>query len=94
MALFRHVVQIEPDAIATLANFSDGDARAALNALENVVKSKTRNSSISGFEDEDVSVITVADVKDAMLKSHLQYDRNGKSTSIRNFFCLFVLWIE
>ena len=63
--------------MATLANLCDGDARAALNNIEHILKSKippgdeSRNS-VSSIR------ITVDDVKDGMLRSHLQYDRTGK----------------
>ena len=63
--------------MTALANLCDGDARAALNNIEHVLKSKIppgdelRNSFSS-------ITITVDDVKDGMLRSHLQYDRTGK----------------
>ncbi len=90
----RPVACVEEDAIVTLASLCDGDARAALNNLETAVKSKVTEAEVSAatkykptnFEsahrvdnkDGTTIVITVKDVKDAMLEPHLQYDRNGK----------------
>ena len=73
---YRSGATIEEDAVTTLANLCDGDARAALNNIEHILKSK-----ISPDDELRRSVsaitITVDDVKDGMLRSHLQYDRTG-----------------
>ena len=75
----RPVATIEEDAITTLANFCDGDARSALNNLESVTRAKiTANDELKPGQSEPV-LITVDDVKDGMLHSHLQYDRTGES---------------
>ncbi|SAM09442.1 hypothetical protein [Absidia glauca] len=58
----------EKEAISFLANYSDGDARNALNTLEialSTLESKT-------------STLKVETIKGAFQKSHLLYDRNGE----------------
>ncbi|KAI9306179.1 DNA polymerase III, clamp loader complex, gamma/delta/delta subunit [Cunninghamella echinulata] len=66
--LISQLDQSEKDAIIFLANFSDGDARSALNTLEialNTLPSKQ-------------SLLNVDSIKGAFQKSHLLYDRNGE----------------
>ncbi|ORX47148.1 P-loop containing nucleoside triphosphate hydrolase protein [Hesseltinella vesiculosa] len=58
----------EKEALAFLANFSDGDARSALNTLEIALNAlDTKEDALS----KDA-------VKNAFQKSHLLYDRNGE----------------
>lgn len=57
-------IKINQEAIETLANLSNGDARTALNVLEYAC-SINKN-------------ITKKEIKDAFQKSHLLYDRNGE----------------
>ncbi|ORZ18895.1 ATPase WRNIP1 [Absidia repens] len=58
----------EKDAISFLANYSDGDARNALNTLEIALSTLPSKAS-------DLKVETI---KGAFQKSHLLYDRNGE----------------
>ncbi|CAO3638239.1 unnamed protein product [Cunninghamella blakesleeana] len=58
----------ENDAITFLANFSDGDARNALNTLEIALDTLPTKQSLLNTES----------IKSAFQKSHLLYDRNGE----------------
>ncbi|KAI8092978.1 DNA polymerase III, clamp loader complex, gamma/delta/delta subunit [Halteromyces radiatus] len=58
----------EKEAISFLANFSDGDARNALNTMEIALSSLPSKK----------TVLKVETIKGAFQKSHLLYDRNGE----------------
>ncbi|KAI8067929.1 DNA polymerase III, clamp loader complex, gamma/delta/delta subunit, partial [Gongronella butleri] len=60
--------EAERDALTFLANFSDGDARSALNTLEIALNALATKQ----------ETLTVASIKGAFQKSHLLYDRNGE----------------
>jgi len=64
-------VDAADDAIGYLANFANGDARTALNALELA-------ASISPVNAEGVHVITLAQVEEAVQQRALLYDKNGE----------------
>lgn len=59
-------LDIDPEVIEILANFSNGDARSALNTLELAVKTSQGKP------------ITPEIIKTALAKSHLNYDKNGE----------------
>ena len=64
-------IEIEGEILEYLANFSDGDARVALNALEFAVKSQ--KSLKNGFIKLDKEII-----KESLQKTHLLYDKAGE----------------
>ncbi|KAK2187700.1 hypothetical protein NP493_156g00004 [Ridgeia piscesae] len=53
----------------TLAHLCDGDARVALNSLQNAVESARARSG---------HMISMEDVKEGLQRSHVQYDRAGE----------------
>jgi len=53
----------------TLAHLCDGDARVALNSLQNAVESARARSG---------HMISMEDVKEGLQRSHVQYDRAGQ----------------
>ncbi len=57
-------LQIKKDIIKFIANFSNGDARSALNTLEAAAGQKNN--------------ITIESIKQILQKSHLLYDKNGE----------------
>jgi len=61
-------VKIDDDAVAFLANYANGDARAALNLLDNTVRlyAPTNNP------------ITVNDLRETLQSKHLRYDKSGE----------------
>ena len=61
-------VSINDDAIAFLSNYANGDARAALNLLDNTVRlyAPTDNP------------ITVEDLRETLQSKHLRYDKSGE----------------
>ncbi|XP_064640661.1 ATPase WRNIP1-like [Lineus longissimus] len=81
-----NVLTVEQDALRYLAAMSDGDARIALNGLETIVQSKMVRSSFkcrTGAQGPDGDcgdsvVLTVADIKEGLQRSHVQYDRAGE----------------
>ncbi|MCA9390615.1 replication-associated recombination protein A [candidate division WWE3 bacterium] len=64
------MIDLDDDALQFLAEFANGDARTALNVLELSVllKSEETNNAIK---------ISIEDIKEAMQKTYLQYDRQG-----------------
>ena len=77
MDFFHSVTYVEEEALNMLSFLCDGDARSALNGLETAVRSK--KDVISGDKE---TVVTVNDVKEALQRSHVQYDRNGNYSQI------------
>ncbi len=61
-------LRIETEAIATLADFSNGDARMALNTLEACLEDAKRTK----------KEITKENIKEVLQKTHLLYDKNGE----------------
>jgi putative ATPase len=64
-------LKIDPDALAFLADRANGDARAALNALETAVLIGSRN-------DQEIAV-SIENATEALQKRLLSYDRQGDS---------------
>lgn len=71
---------IESEAIETLIALSDGDARCALNALEFVINAKL----VADNRHIKSHVITDADIKNGLVRSHIVYDRTGMSHTVSN----------
>ncbi|PIT87155.1 MAG: AAA family ATPase [Candidatus Magasanikbacteria bacterium CG10_big_fil_rev_8_21_14_0_10_40_10] len=63
--------EIDKQAIEQLASLAGGDARVALNGLELAVKAKV------GQNKKKIK-ITLADIKEALQKTHLIFDKNGE----------------
>ncbi len=59
-------IDIEPDAIGFLANYANGDARAALNLLENAARLYS------------ASAITADHLRETLQSKHLRYDKTGE----------------
>jgi len=64
-------IELDSEAEKLLINLPDGDARAALNALEVAVDSSTTT------DDDNVLKLSATEIKEAFQKSHLLYDRAG-----------------
>lgn len=62
---------VESGVVDLISQMCDGDARCALNSLQNLVDSK------SSVDTDDVTVVTVDDAREALQRSHVQYDRLG-----------------
>lgn len=65
-------IEIKNEAIELLADLSGGDARVALNGLELSFKSKVQKSIKSKI------VIDVDDIKEALQRTHLVFDKKGE----------------
>ncbi len=59
-------LEIEPDAVAFLANYANGDARAALNLLENAARLYRTER------------ITAEHLRETLQSKHLRYDKSGE----------------
>ncbi len=59
-------IDIDEDAVAFLANYANGDARAALNLLENAARLYR------------ASAITVDHLRETLQSKHLRYDKTGE----------------
>ena len=59
-------LEIEPDAVAFLANYANGDARAALNLLENAARLYRAER------------ITAEHLRETLQSKHLRYDKSGE----------------
>ena len=69
--LGEYHLKISPEALEYIAHFSDGDARTALNTIEFAVFSIPP-------DDKDRRTISVSQVKEAMQKKALLYDKSGE----------------
>lgn len=65
-------IDIANDTLELLAGLSSGDARAALNGLELAVKSK------KGKGEREKKIITKEDIKEALQRTHLVFDKKGE----------------
>jgi putative ATPase len=72
----RHLA-VHDDALAYLANYANGDARAALNALE-LAASITAPADESAAGDESAGTLTLKTVEDAVQQRALLYDKAGE----------------
>lgn len=61
-------LKITDDAIAFLSNYANGDARAALNLLDNSARLYSANG----------STITVENLRETLQSKHLRYDKTGE----------------
>jgi putative ATPase len=71
-------ITVEPEALVFLAEVANGDARTALSVLEYAVKAA---GSMGGGESGSAEVrcgVTVPQVKEALQKTHLLYDKGGE----------------
>ncbi|XP_051872838.1 ATPase WRNIP1 [Pristis pectinata] len=75
---------IEPKAVQSIAYFSDGDARAALNGLHlaiqaNIAEAKKQQSN-NGQQNTPAKKIVIKEtqIKEGLQRSHLLYDRAGE----------------
>ncbi|XP_067652442.1 ATPase WRNIP1-like [Haliotis asinina] len=77
-------VWVEKNAIMTLANLCDGDARASLNGLQMAVQSRVISSKFSsatqsnGNMNQNVVIVNTDHVKEGLQRSHVLYDRTGE----------------
>jgi putative ATPase len=62
-------VNIDDDAVEFLANYANGDARAALNLLDNTVRL---------YAPTDNNPITVTDLRETLQSKHRRYDKSGE----------------
>ncbi|XP_060084501.1 ATPase WRNIP1-like, partial [Ylistrum balloti] len=82
----KNCVYVEQQALTTLSNLCDGDARAALNSLHMALQSRLcqHNSQFHNFchstssQQRGQQVVTSADVKEGLQRSHVLYDRAGE----------------
>ena len=88
---YRGQVLVEPEALTSLAQLCDGDARSALNALQIAVQAKQPNTSsvqlavvtpsVSNTQEQGSSstaVVTVQDAMECICRTHLLYDNAGE----------------
>ncbi len=68
-------IEIADEAKKLLASLAGGDARTALNGLELAVKSKMSND--QGKRSKTI-VVTSADIKEALQRTHLIFDKRGE----------------
>ena len=72
--LARYNVEVSDDLLMAIANYSAGDARAALNTLELAVTSSAKPRK----EDADNTVVmTAEDLQEALQRAMLRYDKGG-----------------
>ncbi|XP_046575488.1 LOW QUALITY PROTEIN: ATPase WRNIP1-like [Haliotis rubra] len=77
-------VWVEKNAITTLANLCDGDARASLNGLQMAVQSRVNSSKFAsatqsnGDANQNIVIVNTDHVKEGLQRSHVLYDRTGE----------------
>lgn len=82
--LGNYKIEISSETIELLSDLAGGDARVALNGLELAFKSKFRQTppalrrATSSWKEEDTIVIEVSDIKEALQKTHLIFDKRGE----------------
>ena len=64
------VIKIGHDEIQAIANFSDGDARMALNILEMAI--------LNGEKDDDIITVTINNLSQLITKKFVLYDKSGE----------------
>jgi len=74
--LGKFSIDISDDTLTLLAGLSGGDARTALNGLDLAVRAST-SPSLSSSQERNV-VIEKNDVKEALQRTHLVFDKNGE----------------
>ena len=72
------------NALGTIVDFCDGDARKALNCLQSVFELKAAD----GSKQEDV-LITCEDVKNVLMRS-VQYDKKGSFIHVSTYDLLYL----
>ena len=81
---------VDSKALQLLSNLVDGDARAALNGLQMAVEAKGAHSASASGNHSTVGaklhqssqsrcVVTTEDIKEGLQRSHLLYDKTGRS---------------
>ncbi|MFA6486636.1 MAG: replication-associated recombination protein A [Candidatus Magasanikbacteria bacterium] len=70
--------EIAGETLDLLANLSGGDARVALNGLEIAIKSKIKEPAANRQLPKSKIVIEADDIKEALQKTHLVFDKNGE----------------
>ena len=76
---WRILAWIEKDAIKSLANLCDGDARCALNSLQMAIQSQRA-------EQDGMVVVTADDIREVLQRNHVLYDRAGATFSQFSLF--------
>ncbi len=72
-------IKIDKETLELLGELAGGDARTALNGLDLAVRSNSVSPSLRGRERGGVSVvITKADIKEALQRTHLVFDKKGE----------------
>jgi len=75
--LKRYNVQVSDDLLTTIANYSAGDARAALNTLELAVTSSAKPQKNEETGKDTTVVMTADDLQEALQRALLRYDKGG-----------------
>lgn len=68
-------VFVEPKVIDVISQTCDGDARCALNCLQNLLDAKCGTSA------SNVTIVSEKEARESLLRSHVQYDRIGMGAS-------------
>jgi putative ATPase len=74
--LKRYNVEVSDDLLVKIANYSAGDARAALNTLELAVTSSAKPKADAGSD--NMVVMTAEDLQEALQRALLRYDKAGE----------------
>lgn len=77
----RPKILIEQKALDTIAHLCDGDARAGLNSLQLAVQAQVSvaRTNSSGQDSQEI-IVTEEHIKEGLQRSHILYDKAGKST--------------
>jgi putative ATPase len=77
--LKRYNVEVSDDLLIKIANYSAGDARAALNTLDLAVTSSAKpKNDTTGNDDDGKVVMTPEDLQEALQRALLRYDKAGE----------------
>lgn len=84
----RPKIVIEQKALDTIAHLCDGDARTGLNSLQLAVQAQVSSARIGSLGQDDSQEILIKEehIKEGLQRSHILYDKAGKSLLIVNCF--------
>lgn len=83
----RQRIFIEQKALDTIAHLCDGDARIGLNSLQLAVQAQVSSTRIGPLAQDGSQEILIKEehIKEGLQRSHILYDKAGKSVFIVKF---------
>lgn len=89
----RPKIFIEQKALDTVAHLCDGDARIALNSLQLAVQAQVTSARCNSSAEDGSQEILIKEehIKEGLQRSHILYDKAGKSRCVYVFSVVSVI---